>query len=303
MNQAFSEAAVVAGRNLCNKLWNISRLIQNIVDEEDGASASLPYSTENMGEDWICREINETRIQIEKMYKEYRFAEVEEAIYELIWDKYADWFLESQKMFRNTSLLKRTLTDILIMLHPLAPFVTEAIWQTLSWTEGMCIDQKWPSELTYDSISASSFEKIQMVVLATRRVSSALSEASTDDEKGRKYSLLFHNDSLVDDNQVLLQRLTGVPGVVEVDLPRGVRLAVANSEVYLDAPAKLVAKYRSRLEEEILEVGRELDTLNARLMNPRYVEKAPTELVEETKRGVVEKQSLIEGLRRELEII
>ncbi len=259
MNQAFSEAAVVAGRNLCNKLWNIARLVQGMVDEvEEGGgevrsgnltlqtgvrfgsrrAGSDPegHSTENMGEDWICREIDEARVRIEELFSAYRLAEVEEVLYDLTWNRYADWFLESQKMFRNTALLRRTLTDILVMLHPLAPFVTEAIWQTLSWTEGMCINAKWPSELAYDAVAARNFEKLQTIVLAVRRVSSALSAASG----GMKYSLLYLNDSLVDENQVLIQRLSGVPGVVPVDVARGVRLAVANSEVYLDAPADVV---------------------------------------------------------------
>jgi valyl-tRNA synthetase len=71
---------------------------------------------------------------------EYRFSEAVEVLYSTIWDKYADWFVESQKIYRNTSLLKATLESILIMLHPFAPFVTEAIWQNLSWTDGMSID-------------------------------------------------------------------------------------------------------------------------------------------------------------------
>jgi len=351
MNQAFSESKVVAGRNLCNKLWNVARLVQGIVDEgveeatkplssldsppgkippagdfsrefrkarKDSvassvtsllsltgektrseklvSASSLPYSTENMGEDWICREIDETRQRVEKMYAEYRFAEVEEALYDLIWNKYADWFLESQKMFKNTSLLRLTLTDILVMLHPLAPFATEAIWQTLSWTKGMCINAEWPSGLVWDDISAESFERVRSIVLEVRRVYSALSEASG----GERYSLLYSNDGLVDDNQVLIMRLTGADGVVPIDVPRGMRLAIAGREVYLDVPEGVVKKYRGMLEERILAVGREVDVLNLRMSNAAYVEKAPKELVEETKRAIEEKQGLIERLKGEL---
>ena len=129
MNQAFSENSVIAGRNLCNKLWNISRLIQSIVDDDENASSrsirddgsvrseeprndgrdeafreeriSSSYATDSMGEDWICREINDCLSQVESSMKNYRFAEAIEVLYQTIWDKYADWFLESQKIFKN----------------------------------------------------------------------------------------------------------------------------------------------------------------------------------------------------------
>ncbi|MBO7657108.1 valine--tRNA ligase, partial [Candidatus Saccharibacteria bacterium] len=124
MNQAFSENSVVSGRNLCNKLWNISRLIESIIDEDGDAEGD--YSNDNQGEDWICREINDCIKQIEVDMKEYRFAEAVETLYQTIWDKYADWFLESQKIYRNVPLLKITLEHLLIALHPFAPFLTEA---------------------------------------------------------------------------------------------------------------------------------------------------------------------------------
>ncbi len=295
MNQAFSENSVVAGRNLCNKLWNVSRYIQTIVDEEgdDGTE----YTTENMGEDWICRELNECREQIEKMIAEYRFAEAVELLYATIWDKYADWFIESQKIYRNVSLLKRTLEDILVMLHPFAPFVTEAIWQNLSWTDGMIINQKWPSELKFDPISATSFEKLMDIVVEVRSTLQAI-------PGGKKWPLLYGQDALVEDNVALLVKMTGVTAVVPCDgAPRGIRLALANHELYLDVTEETVAKYREALTERILAVGRELDALNARMMNPRYVDKAPAELVKETRDGIAEKTALVERLKQELEVI
>ena len=156
MNQAFSENSVISGRNLCNKLWNISRLVQSIVDE---IQADGEYKTENMGEDWICREINSCLEQVEQCMAGYRFAEAVETLYSTIWDKYADWFLESQKIFKNSALLKKTLEAVLVALHPFAPFVTEAIWQNLSWTDGFIATAKWPERLKYDVISAESFDR------------------------------------------------------------------------------------------------------------------------------------------------
>ena len=298
MNQAFSENSVIAGRNLCNKLWNISRLVQSIVGDVSDAPAS--YSTTNMGEDWICREINECLDGVERCMGEYRFAEAVEVLYSTIWDKYADWFLEGQKIFRNAELLKITLESLLIAMHPFAPFVTEAIWQNLSWTDGFIITAKWPSRLQYDPISAENFERLMGVVSETR----ATLQALPGNNNAKKYGLLYGEDSLVNDNQILIRALTKVPTVNSLDgAPRGLRLALANHEVYLDVPAGVVAEYKEALTEKILAVGRELDGLNMRMMNPNYVEKAPEHLVKETQDAIKEKEALIERLKVQLSVI
>ncbi len=301
MNQAFSEQSVVSGRNLCNKLWNISRFIQDIVDNTE--NGGIEPTTDNTGEDWICREINEARWQIESQMKSYRFSEAVETLYSLIWDKYADWFVETEKMYRNAPLLMATLEAVLKMLHPFAPFVTEAIWQNLSWTEGLLISQGWPSDFKFDPISAENFERLMVIVTHARGTLQALSEAHKGFSKAET-TILFGDDALVDDNQVLLQRLIGAKAVMSDEgSPRGLRLAVANSEVYLDVAPEVVVSYTSALEERILKVGRELDALNMRMMNPNYVDKAPAELVNETRKLIAEKEELIANLKREREAI
>ena len=304
MNQAFSENSVISGRNLCNKLWNISRLIQNIVDEDGDAGResiiSSSYTTNNMGEDWICRELNDCVKQIEDDIKTYRFAEAVETLYQTIWDKYADWFLESQKIYRNVPLLKKTLETILITLHPFAPFVTEAIWQNLSWTEGMIIAEKWPERLVFDPISAENFESLITIVSEVRTTLQSLPGTNN----ATKYGLLYDNDSLVEDNALLIKVLTKVPEINALNgSPRGLRIALANHELYLDVPEKVVIDYKEALTEKILSVGRELDALNQRMLNPNYVAKAPEHLVKETKDAIKEKEALINRLKTQLTLI
>lgn len=327
MNQAFSENSVISGRNLCNKLWNVARFIQSIVDDQKTSQPSnfvdnidnkpnsdkaiskitgdtgqncADYTTLNMGEDWICRELTACKEEIEDDFANYRFSEAVETLYSTIWDKYADWFIESQKIYRNIPLLQTTLEMILKMLHPFAPFVTEAIWQSLSWTNGLLITAKWPSRLKYDPISAEHFETIMSIVVEVRATLQALPSPTT----GQKWTLLYGEDALVDDNQLLTAKLSGVASVISCEgQPRGLRLALANHELYLDVPASVVSEHRHDLEERILAVGRELDTLNARMLNPNYVDKAPTHLVEQTRNAITEKSALIDRLKRELEVI
>ena len=307
MNQAFSENSVIAGRNLCNKLWNISRLVQSIVDtnskENDTTQNDITpdsYQTLNMGEDWICREINFCLDQVEQSMVKYRFAEAVETLYQTIWDKYADWFLESQKIYKNVPLLKKTLETILITLHPFAPFVTEVIWQNLSWTTGFIITAKWPARLEYDPISAENFENIRTIVSEVRGTLQALPGTNN----AKKYNLLYDNDSLVSENLLLIKVLTKVPALDALNgSPRGLRLALANHELYLDVPAKVVSDYKDTLIERILAVGRELDNLNLRMTNPNYINKAPAHLVEETTKQIKEKEALISRLKQQLSLI
>ena len=340
MNQAFSENSVISGRNLCNKLWNISRLIQSIVDEDgeaaidasdnnpngafrsaaardlapsargDGPDGRGPsgvisdarqdFTTLNQGEDWICREINQCLCDVADDMNSYRFSEAVETLYSTIWDKYADWFLESQKIYQNTGLLKITLEHLLIALHPFAPFVTEAIWQNLSWTSGFIINQKWPEELIHDPITAQQFETLITIVSEVRTTLQSLPGTNN----AKKYALMYDNDSIVEDNLLLIKNLTKVPAVTALSgAPRGLRLALANHELYLDVPEKVVKDYKDALTEKILNVGRELDSLNARMMNPNYVDKAPAHLVKETRDAIKEKEALISRLKTQLTLI
>lgn len=296
MNQAFVKDTVVAGRNLCNKLWNVARLVQKLVDETPPESLT-EYETLNMGEDWICRELNACRAGVEKAMREYRFSEAVEILYATIWDKYADWFMESQKLYRNNTLLMKTLETVLLMLHPFAPFVTEAIWQNLSWTEGLIVEEKWPEALKYDPISAENFARLIAVVTEIRGTLQKL-------PGGERWPVLYGDDSLLGDNADLVKVLTRVPEVKSTEgAPRGLRLALANNEVYLDVSEKVIAEYKETVEAKILAEGRQLDALNMRMMNPRYVEKAPAELVKETRLLIEEKTALIERLKQEMELI
>ena len=297
VNQAFSTSKVVASRNLCNKLWNISRLIQQIVDENPTDDSTVELK--NYGENWICNQINQANREVQKMLDHYRFAEAGDLLYDLIWNKYADWFLESQKLWKNTNLLKSTLEQILTMLHPFAPFVTETIWQNLSWTNGMLIVNEWPKTYKVDQERVANFEELIDIVTNIRSHFQSLPGANS-------YPIAFHDDELVYRNQLLIQHLTKAPCVPQINGQEasGLRLAIQNhNNIYLQIPEDIHAKYKANLEDRILKLGREINTLQARLDNPRYIEKAPTELVEESRLALHDKQKLLDNMKAELELV
>ena len=296
VNQAFSTSKVIASRNLCNKLWNVARLIQQIVDENPKGDKQL--TIDNYSEDWICYQINQANKSVQKHLDQYRFAEAGDLLYDLIWNKYADWFIESEKLWKDTTLLKSTLEQILIMLHPFAPFVTETIWQTLSWTEGMLITQQWPTLYEVDTKRVKKFEELKDIIINIRSHYQSLPGANA-------YPIAFNDDPLMYSNQLLIQHLTKAPCVPKLSSEEisGMRLAVPGHNIYLQIPEQILEKHKENLEDRILKLGLEINTLNARLDNPRYVEKAPKELVDETREQLKTKQNLLEKMKAELELI
>ncbi len=296
VNQAFNPGKVIASRNLCNKLWNISRLIQDLVDND--VEKGREVKCLNFGEDWICRELDRTSKAIRKDLDHYRLAEAGDEIYDLIWNRYADWFLEGEKLWKNIPLLKKTLEQILIMLHPFAPFVTETIWQTLSWTDGMVINQLWPETLSYSAAKASSFEELISIVSNVRSHYQALPGAGS-------YPVAFYDDELMLRHQLLIQHYTKAPSVPEIkpEEAHGLHLAIPGHNIYLEIPDDIHAKYKANLEAHILALGNEISVLENRLRNPNYVKKAPKELVDETKEQLETKQALLDKMKAEFELV
>ena len=296
VNQAFSTSKVIASRNLCNKLWNIARLIQQLVDDNPKGDKEL--TIDNYSEDWICHQINQANKEIQKLLANYRFAEAGDLLYDLIWNKYADWFIESEKLWKDTTLLKSTLEQILIMLHPFAPFVTETIWQTLSWTSGMLITQNWPKPYQIDHKKVKRFEELKEIIVNIRSHFQSLPGAAS-------YPIAFDDDPLMYDNQLLIQHLTKAPCVpkISTDELSGLRLAIPNHNIYLQIPEDVLNKYKHNLEDRILKLGSEINTLDTRLSNPNYTKKAPKELVDETREQLKIKQDLLEKMKAELRLI
>jgi valyl-tRNA synthetase len=103
---------------------------------------------------------------------------------------------------------------------------------------------------------------------------------------------------------MLTKFLSRVPAIADTNgSPRGLRLAIANHELYIDAPTDVIREYKEGLEKRILSVGAELDGLNRRMMNPQYVERAPQALVKETRNAIAEKEALIQHLKDQISVI
>lgn len=294
-NQAFSVTKVVAGRNFCNKLWNIARFIEDKLGDNYRFSDPNPKT---LADHWIMRELSGAATQVESLLADYRFAEAAEVVYHTVWSSLADWYIEASKHQDDPDMLAWTLDTSLRIAHPFAPFVTETIWQTLPWYKqgSMLIKESWPEAPVFNDIAAAEFERLQALVNEIRFVTAEL-------PGNKKYEILYHSDSLVADNAELITKLARLKSVTQTDQPKGLRLASSGREAWLNIDAETLYEHQSNLEVRLAEANARLKNLAARLANDRYVLKAPAELVEASRKDAEETKALIERLQAELDVI
>ena len=292
-SQAFNKGSVIAARNFCNKLWNIARFVEAQIGDNHQIVDLEPQTP---ADHWIIRQLNDAANNIAVRIEQYRFSEASETVYHTIWDDVADWYIESSKTAINRPLLSWVLATSLKIAHPFAPFVTETIWQTLNYTDGILMREVWPTPEKFDPIAAEQFEQLKLLVAEGRWVIAEL-------PGNKKYRLLYGNDSLIADNQDTIKHLMRLEAIEHTDQPRGLRLAAANREAWLDIDSETLYQHQENLEMRLAEARQKLAGLKKRLENPTYVEKAPAHLVEETREQLAEQEKIITRLVSELEVI
>ena len=291
-NQAFSTAKVVAGRNFCNKLWNIARYIEDRVGE---AHADRVPQPQTIADHWVIQQLNLAATSIAAHLAAHRFAEASETVYHTIWDAVADWYIEAAKQQDNPSMLAWVLETILRLAHPFAPFVTETIWETLAWEKALLINAAWPIASDYNDIAAEEFTQLQKLVVEARFVASEL--------PGGRQTLLHNNDALIADNADLIKHLAKLKEVTHIDTPQGLRLAVPNREAWIAVSEEVLYQHQTKLELRLAETRARISGLEGRLANKSYIDNAPAKIVEETRKELAEQQLLLARLTQELAVL
>ena len=295
-NQAFSTDRVIAGRNFCNKLWNIARFTQNLLPGNFIPTSPHPVS---IADHWIVGRLAQTARSVESLLGQYRFAEAAELVYHTIWDDVADWYVEIQKgstSVESFTMLAYVLETCLKIAHPFLPFITETIWQSLPWRDNLVTLARWPTAIKHNTIAAHEFIQLQSLINEIRYV---VNELPTT----KKYCLIYGEDSLIEDNAALITRLTRLESVDTTDQPRGLRIASSNREAWLDLDEDTLYEHQTNLEVRLAKAREETNLLQQRLASSSYVAKAPAKLVEESRHLLAERQAQIERLSNELTIL
>lgn len=292
INQAFSTGNVIAGRNFCNKLWNIARFIEDKLGDSTVEHAPNPQT---IADHWVLERLNRASQQIGGLIESYRFTEAYELMYHTIWDDVADWYIESSKVNINKSTLAFVLQTILKLAHPFAPFVTETIWQTLGWEKSLVATSQWPAAIDTNKHLAAQFTQLQELITEVRFVSADLAKG--------KQRLLITNDELVQTHAELVRHLAQLKEVAAVEQGRGLRLAVAKHEAWLDIDADTLYEHQNKLEVRLAHCREQIARLKARLANKSYTNGAPKQIVDQTRSQLQDQQTIQTRLMRELKVI
>jgi len=292
-NRPYDESKVVGARNFCNKLWNIARYIESKNIEK--VSPSINKNNHSLADEWMLSRLQHSTEKITKNLNDFRFAEAYDELYHLVWDDFADWYIEASKISFNPSVLKSVFEDILKLAHPFAPFVTETIWQSFADDNSLLATSKWPKLDKIDSKKAKQFNDIKEIVTEIRRVTTALNEHKT--------TLIHENDQLIDENSELITKLAGLKLVENATHGSGFKLLIGKREIWLDISDEKIDKYRDNQEDKLAELISRQAQLKKRLSNKSYVANAPEKLVNQTKTELTDLQISIEILKHELKLL
>ena len=304
-------------RNFCNKIWNATNFVLMNTENQDcgyGATATEPrgYSFPDM---WIVGRLNQTIEQVTQAYETYRFDLAAETLYSFVWNDYCDWYLELAKVQLQTGCasrqratrhtLLRVLEAALRLLHPIIPFITEELWQTVA---PMC-DAK-----TADSIMLARFPEAdggeivqtafeQMTVLQDLIGAVRNLRGEMGIQPNVKAPLFVESaDDLADYLKYLpmMTRLTEAQQVAALPESEDAPVAVCNGarlmlKVEIDKAAET-----ARLSKEAEKLQKALDKLNAKLSKPGYTEKAPAHLVEKDKADLAELEDKMAKVQTQL---
>jgi len=291
VNRGYDTRRVEEARNFCNKLWNIARFVEDKVGDEFHLKGEP--KAETIADAWMLQKLQQSTEQLSGFLDNYRLSEGYDLLYHLVWDDFADWYIEASKTHLNKGVLAYTLEAVLKLAHPFAPFVTETIWQTLKWEEdSLLITSPWPAAPGADKNQAAVFEQIIEIVTEIRYLKAAL--------QLRNNLHLYHTgETLLREQAELITSLARLEGVTEVKDGHGLHLTSVPFRCWLDVDLETTNRYSEELTVKITDQTRVLQQLEARLNNDSYVKNAPKAIVAETRAQLETAHEQLEKLQNE----
>ena len=313
-------------RNFCNKIWNAARYVLMNCENEDCGTQNDSTVELSLADRWIISKVQETTEEVTRAVANYRFDMASQALYEFIWNEYCDWYLELSKSVlwdddasheakRGTrQTLIRVLEIWLRMLHPMMPFITEEIWQSVGPLAGklgptiMLQPYPEPNEHDIDLRANEDIEWLKVVIEGVRNI-----RGEMNIPPGKELSVLLRkgdeNDRLrLSKNSQYLRKLAKITQIAWLAADDAVPLAataLAGELEILVPMAGLIDKDAeiTRLNREIGKLEGDLTRLQGKLANAAFVDKAPAAVVAKEQDKMHAQRQALETLREQIQRI
>ena len=300
-----TSSTVEASRNFANKLWNATKFV--LINKTSNNNYSLNESDETsleLCDKWILSKLNQVNIKVAALLTEYKLGESAKLLYEFTWNDFCDWYVEFAKQrFNNKEtnnrqisekVLIKVLNDILVMIHPFMPHITEELWHVLQLKSDkeLLSLQKWPTQENkfVDNKLDNSFQQLFEIIRLIRNLRAELGLKPS--EKVPVY-LISDNDELIDFLKILVDDIQTLTKSSEVfifkpnavdkkEFAKSFSGIISDLEVYLPFQDFVnIDALKERLNKDLKKVNIELENLNKRLSNKNFVDKAPKDIVDE----------------------
>jgi valyl-tRNA synthetase len=295
---------VEMGRHFGNKLWNAARFALMQL----GEVRNLPQGAvvpKTLADRWITSRLQRAVQEVTRHLEAFDLGGASRTAYDFVWSEFCDWYVEAAKPELRAgneitrAVLRRTLTDILKLLHPLMPFITSELYEALGFTPQLGLSA-WPDadESHLDEAAERDFQRLQDAVVAVRNLRA---EANVPPSQEVRVHASGAGAATLAENEAVFRSLTRAALLQEP--VSGAALSQVVPEIELKLPlAGLVdlAEWRARQEKRLAELRANRAKSEKKLANPKFVENAPEAVVAEERRRLAEAEALIRGLEASL---
>lgn len=306
--------------NFVNKIWNASRFVLMNLEGLTYDQIDLT-GKKSVADEWILTRLNETIEQVTRHVDKYDFGEAARHLYNFIWDEFCDWYIEMAKLplygddeqakLTTRSVLAYVLDNIMRMLHPFMPFVTEEIWQQLPHEGESIVTSSWPTvNETLSNKDAS--DQMKRLVAIIRSVRNIRAEVDTPLSKEIPIYIEANTEEIkqqLEANRHYLDRFCN-PSTLTIDTSmeapeKSMTAVVTGAEIYLPLEGLIdIDKEIARLEAELEKLNKEVERVDKKLSNQGFVSKAPAHVVEaekEKQKDYMEKREKVKERIAELQ--
>ncbi len=298
---------VEASRNFANKIWNAARFLQ--LNFDDGTKA--PHIPQNLTveDKWILSKYNTLVKEVTENLEKFEIGLAVQKLYDFIWDVFCDWYIELTKIRLNSddaaaketacAVLNYVFQNTLMLLHPVMPFITEEIWQSLPHEGESIMTANWP-QYKPELIFAAEEEKFEKIMAAVKAIRMRRNEMNVPPSKKAEIIIDTKTKGLFEEFEEVFVRLASASKVTvsgNVNLENSVCVVTDAAKIYMPV-AELVdfAAELERLQNELSKVLKDKAFFEGKLNNPAFVSKAPENVVQAQRDSlakVLEKEELL----------